>query len=90
VIAGASRKTERSNMEAHMKLEITYCVPCGHLPRAAQMAAEIHQARGIETALIKGDGGTFDVVLDGELIFSRKQAGRFPEIGELLDKIPVA
>lgn len=71
-----------------MKLEITYCGACGHLPRAAALAGEIKQARGLDTTLIKGDGGTFDVVLDGNLIFSRKQAGRFPELAELLDKIP--
>jgi Rdx family protein len=29
-----------------------------------------------------------DVVLDGRLIFSKKQAGRWPEIAELLEKIP--
>lgn len=33
--------------------------------------------------LIKGGGGIFDVKLDGELIFSKKQAGRFPAQGEV-------
>jgi selenoprotein W-related protein len=71
-----------------MKLEITYCGPCGHLPRAASLAADIKNAKGLEATLIKGDGGTFDVVLDGTLIFSRKQSGRFPELSEVLEKIP--
>lgn len=30
----------------------------------------------------------FEVVRDGELIFSKKQLGRFPELSEILDKIP--
>jgi len=30
------------------------------------------------------------VVLDGQLIFSKKQTGRWPELSELLDKIPAA
>jgi selT/selW/selH-like putative selenoprotein len=30
----------------------------------------------------------FEVVRDGELIFSKKQSGRFPEPGEVLEKIP--
>jgi len=30
------------------------------------------------------------VVLDGKLIFSKKQAGRWPELNELLEKIPAA
>jgi selenoprotein W-related protein len=38
---------------------------------------------GTRPALIKGGGGIFDVKLDGELIFSKKQAGRFPAQGEI-------
>ena len=33
--------------------------------------------------LLKGRGGVFDVVLDGHLLFSKKQVGRFPEPGEV-------
>jgi len=29
-----------------------------------------------------------DVVLDGRLIFSKKQTGRWPEVAELLERIP--
>jgi len=54
------------------------------------LAAEIRKARGIEATLIKGSGGQLDVVLDGQLIFSKKQTGRWPELSELLDKIPAA
>jgi len=46
--------------------------------------------RGIEATLIEGSGGQLDVVLNGKLIFSKKQAGRWPEVGELLEKIPAA
>jgi len=49
---------------------------------------EIKNARKVEPALIKGDGGVFEVVLDGKLIFSKNQMGRFPELSEVLDKIP--
>lgn len=44
--------------------------------------------RGIETKLIKGSGGVFEVVLDGRSIFSKKQSGRFPDNAEVLDQIP--
>jgi selT/selW/selH-like putative selenoprotein len=30
----------------------------------------------------------FEVVLDGTLLFSKKQVGRFPDTGEILEKIP--
>ena len=52
------------------------------------MAAEIKKARGLEAVLHKGSGGQFEVVLDGNLIFSKKQVGRFPETVEILDQIP--
>jgi selenoprotein W-related protein len=50
--------------------------------------AEVKRQRNIETSLIKGGGGQFEVVLDGKLIFSKKQAGRFPDTKEILEQIP--
>lgn len=44
--------------------------------------------RGIDAKLIKGSGGVFEVVLDGQTIFSKKQAGRFPDHAEVLERIP--
>ena len=51
--------------------------------------AEIRKQRSdVETELHKGSGGQFEVVLDGTLIFSKKQQGRFPEPAEILEQIP--
>jgi selenoprotein W-related protein len=36
-----------------------------------------------EVALVPGTGGVFDIRLDGQLLFSRKDAGRFPEAKEV-------
>ena len=36
-----------------------------------------------ELALIHGTAGVFDVRANGELLWSRKTAGRFPDIKEL-------
>ena len=33
--------------------------------------------------LIPSDGGVFDVSKDGDLIFSKKKKGRFPEFDEI-------
>ena len=41
----------------------------------------------IGAELIKGGGGVFDVVVDDRLIFSKKQAGRFPEAEEVLAQL---
>lgn len=36
-----------------------------------------------EVALVPASGGVFDIFLDEELVFSRKQQQRFPESSEL-------
>lgn len=68
------------------RVEIQYCTQCRWLLRAAWMAQELlttfEQELG-EVALVPGTGGIFEVKLDGEIIFSRKQEGRFPESKEL-------
>ena len=48
------------------------------------MAARISDEFGIEPHLIKGTNGVFDVVVDGELIFSKHKVGRFPRDEEVL------
>lgn len=68
------------------RLEINYCTQCRWLMRAAWMAQELlttFEGELGEVALVPGTGGIFDVHLDGELIYSRKEEGRFPESKEL-------
>ena len=52
------------------------------------MVAELKKSREIEVKLHKGSGGQFEVVVDGKLVFSKKQLGRFPEVQEILEQIP--
>jgi predicted Rdx family selenoprotein len=42
------------------------------------------RARGIEAEDIPGEKSQFDVVRDGELVFSKQQEGRFPEHDEVV------
>lgn len=67
-------------------VEIKYCVRCGWLPRSAWMAQELlgtfGEALGGVT-LLPSSGGIFEVRADGELVWSRGETGRFPEIKEL-------
>ena len=46
--------------------------------------AELEAAFDCETNLIRGGGGVFDVAVDGEILFSKHDAGRFPEPGEIV------
>lgn len=41
----------------------------------------------LTVALKPSDGGIFDIALDGKLIFSRKQEGRFPTVDEIKKQI---
>jgi selenoprotein W-related protein len=72
--------------ERRARVEIEYCTQCRWLLRAAWLAQELlttFEAELGEVALVPGSGGVLDVRLDGELIFSRASAGRFPESREL-------
>ena len=48
------------------------------------MAATLKEKFKIESELIKGDDGVFDVVVDGVRIFSKHETGRFPEEREIV------
>lgn len=67
-------------------LEIEYCTQCRWLLRAAWLAQEILTSFDTDigrVSLVPGSGGIFEVRLNGEIIFSRKEAGRFPEAKEI-------
>jgi selenoprotein W-related protein len=74
-------------------LEITYCQPCGHQPRAVDMVNELLATYGmplnrkLTVSLKPADKGVFDVVLDGKLIFSKHQQGRFPTMDDLKNQL---
>jgi selenoprotein W-related protein len=36
-----------------------------------------------EVELVKGTSGVFEITIDGKLVFSKKQLGRFPEDAEI-------
>jgi predicted Rdx family selenoprotein len=53
------------------------------------LAAAIKEKTGVDAELIAGGGGIFDVVVDGEKIFSKHDVDRFPTEAEILDQLPV-
>jgi len=42
----------------------------------------------VEPELVRGDRGIFDVEADGRLVFSKHEAGRFPDPEEILAELP--
>jgi selenoprotein W-related protein len=57
------------------------------LPKAAGLAEAVKDEFGVDSKLIEGSGGVFDVHVDGAQIWSKQDIGRFPENKEILDKI---
>ena len=51
------------------------------------MAAAISTDLDIETELIRGGKGIFDVIVDGQNIYSKYETGRFPEDEEVLAQL---
>jgi selenoprotein W-related protein len=68
------------------RLEIEYCTQCRWLLRAAWFAQELLTTftRDLgEVALVPGIGGVFEIRLNDETIWSRKEQQGFPELAEL-------
>jgi selenoprotein W-related protein len=69
------------------RVEIEYCRRCRWLLRAAWVAQELLSTFETElggvTLIPNDEGGVFRVRLDGDELFSRQVAGRFPESAEL-------
>jgi selenoprotein W-related protein len=77
-------------MEHHPRVEIRYCTQCRWILRAGWLAQELLSTFDTdlgEVALVPGTGGIFEVRVDGELIWSRKEQGRFPEAKELKQRV---
>jgi selenoprotein W-related protein len=77
-------------MQRSPRLEIEYCTQCRWLLRAGWTAQELLTTfvdELKEVALVPGKGGIFEVRLDGETLWSRKDERRFPEMAELKQRV---
>jgi selenoprotein W-related protein len=74
-------------MPASPMVEITYCRLCGWGLRAGWMAQELLATFAGEVGSVvltpDASGGVLDVRIDGDLVWSRKETGRFPDLKEL-------
>ncbi|MEJ7769884.1 MAG: SelT/SelW/SelH family protein [Chitinophagaceae bacterium] len=68
-----------------------YCPKCGWMLRAAYMAQELLTtfSDDLHGVLLQPSetSGTYSLYLDKQLIFDRKEAGGFPEIKNLKQKV---
>ena len=55
------------------------------MPRASSLEAVLKQEFGVDAELVEGGGGVYDIVADGELVFSKHAANRFPDDAEIVE-----
>ena len=67
-----------------MEIKIRYCLVWNYRPHAARLADELRNALKVEAKLMPGWIGTYDVIVDGKLVFSKSKVGRFPAPGEVI------
>lgn len=68
-------------------IEIEYCVPCDYSSYATQVIDELvknYQHVIGELILRMGSQGVFEVLVNDEVLFSKKAMNRHPEPGEVL------
>ena len=74
-------------MPAEPMVEIMYCRLCGWGLRAGWMSQELLAtfAEEIGSVVLTPDasGGRFEIYVEGQRIWSRKEQGRFPEMKEI-------
>jgi predicted Rdx family selenoprotein len=47
------------------------------------------QGKGVDASARPGDRGQFDVVRDGEVVYSKRETGRFPDEAEIASLLNV-
>ena len=74
-------------MTKRPNVTITYCRLCGWLLRASWMAQELlttfAEELGSVTLIPDSTGGLFEIRIDDQLVWSRKDRGEFPDIKKL-------
>ena len=72
------------------KISIEYCTSWGYVSKAMEMAENLlvkYKNNISSLIIIPSSGGVFEVKSDDELIFSKKELNRFPEIDEIYEKL---
>lgn len=54
---------------------------------AVSLAEKLKNSLKLETDLIKGSNGIFDIEIDGKLVYSKNETGEFPDEESLIQKI---
>jgi selenoprotein W-related protein len=87
--AKAKKEAAEALPPATARVSIEYCTGCRWLMRAGWTAQELlttFQDQLLEVSLLpnnKRPGGAFEIRVNGEMVYSRREMKRFPEMKEL-------
>ena len=70
-----------------MNISIKYCTSWGYYSQALRLREELQNKFSADIEIIEGSGGIFEVDLNGNNVFSKKELGRFPRENEVIDLI---
>lgn len=70
-----------------MNVSIKYCTSWGYYSQALRLREELQNKFNADVEIIEGSGGVFEVDMNGNNIFSKKELGRFPNDNEVIDLI---
>ena len=70
-----------------MNISIKYCTSWGYYSQALRLREELQNKFSADVEILEGSGGVFEVELNGDSIFSKKESGRFPNENEVIDLI---
>lgn len=71
-------------------VSIEYCTSWAYLARAVALSRSIlkeHEDKVTNLTLIPSHGGVYEITLNDEVIFSKKELDRYPEKNEVEDLI---
>lgn len=72
-----------------MKVSIRYCAMCGYEPQVLELTRLLlsgFKRRVTDLTLIPDSGGTFEVSMGGDLVYSKLATDEFPDNAAMLDE----
>ncbi len=70
-----------------MRITIEYCTEWNYKRRAVSLAAKLQRKLSADVELIASSGGVYEIVVDGQLIYSKKSTGTFPDDQKILGQL---
>ena len=74
-----------------MNINILYCVQWNYEPQALSLRDELYEAfrnyTGVSIEIVPGARGSFEVIVDKVMVFSKLDLDRFPNSGEIVNLI---